>query len=178
MSRIGKKPIAIPDGVEVQIQDNIVKVKGPLGSLKRVFRPSMQLKQEDKQILVNRSSNSKLHRSLHGLTRTLIANMVEGVTSGFQKVLEIRGTGYRAQFKDDALVLQLGFSHPVIVKPPEGISLEAPALNRIVVKGTDKELVGQTAARIRAIRKPEPYKGKGIRYEGEWVRKKAGKTAA
>jgi large subunit ribosomal protein L6 len=178
MSRIGRMPITIPDGVSVEIHDNVVEVKGPLGSLKRVLQPSMKIKQEDKQILVQRASNSKFHRSLHGLSRTLIANMVGGVTSGFQKTLEIRGTGYRAQLKENVLTLQIGFSHPVIVNPPEGIHFEVPAPNRIIVKGIDKELVGQTAARIRAMKKPEPYKGKGIRYEGEWVRKKAGKTAA
>lgn len=178
MSRIGKKPIVIPDGVEVVIKDNVIEVKGPLGTLKRVLAPSMQIKQENKQILVLRASDSKLHRSLHGLTRTLIANMVEGITNGFQKTLEIRGTGYRVQLKENALVLQLGFSHPVIVNPPEGISFQIPSPNRIMVKGIDKELVGQIAAQIRATKKPEPYKGKGIRYEGEWVRKKAGKTAA
>ncbi len=178
MSRIGRTPILIPDGVETEIRDNVVKVRGPLGALERTLPPSMQIKREDNQILVQRPSNSKIHRSLHGLTRTLIANMIEGVATGFQKTLEIRGTGYKAQLKEDTLVLQLGFSHPVIVKPPEGISFEVPAPTKIVVKGTDKELVGQIAARIRATRKPEPYKGKGIRYEGEWVRKKAGKTAA
>lgn len=178
MSRIGRTPIMIPDGVSVEIQGNIVEVKGPLGSLRRVLPPSMQIKQEDKQVLVLRTSNSKFHRSLHGLSRTLIANMVDGVTDGFQKTLEIRGTGYRAQLKENALILQLGFSHPVTVNPPEGISFQVPAPNKMIVKGIDKELVGQIAARIRAIKKPEPYKGKGIRYEGEWVRKKAGKTAA
>ena len=178
MSRVGKRPIPIPDGVSVDIKDNVVTVKGSLGTLKHVAPPSMQIRQEDKQILVERASNSKLHRSLHGLTRTLIANMVEGVTSGFQKVLEIRGTGYRAQLQETSLVMQLGFSHPVTMIPPEGIAFQVPAPNRIVVKGIDKELVGQVAARIRATKKPEPYKGKGIRYEGEWVRKKAGKTAA
>lgn len=177
MSRIGKNPIPIPDGVEVEIRDNIVQVKGPLGGLKRVLPPSMKIKQEDKQILVERPSNNKFHRSLHGLTRTLIANMIEGVTKGFQKTLEIRGTGYRAQLKEDKIIMQLGFSHPVTVKPPEGISFQVPSPTRLIVKGIDKELVGQVAAKIRAIKKAEPYKGKGIRYEGEWVRKKAGKTA-
>jgi len=178
MSRVGRRPIPIPDGVSVEVKDNVVVAKGSLGTLKHVAPPSMQIRREEKQILVERASNSKLHRSLHGLTRTLIANMVEGVTKGFEKILEIRGTGYRAQVQGTSLVLQLGFSHPVTVNPPEGIIFEVPAPNRIVVKGIDKELVGQTAARIRATRKPEPYKGKGIRYEGEWVRKKAGKTAA
>ncbi|KPJ50664.1 50S ribosomal protein L6 [candidate division TA06 bacterium DG_26] len=177
MSRIGNSPVSIPDGVSVAVKENVVEVKGPLGALRRVFSPSMQIKEENKQIIVARPSNDKFHRSLHGLTRALIANMVEGVTNGFEKTLEIRGTGYRAQLKEAALVLQLGFSHPVVLQPPEGIRFEVPAPNRIMVKGIDKELVGQVAATIRAKRKAEPYKGKGIRYEGEWVRKKAGKTA-
>jgi large subunit ribosomal protein L6 len=171
-------PIVIPEGVSVDIKENLVAVKGPLGSLRRVLAPSMGIKHEGKEIIVSRPSDSKIHRSLHGLTRTLIANMVEGVTGGFHKNLEIVGTGYRAQLKDNALVMQLGFSHPVVIQPPDGISFEVPAPNRITVKGIDKELVGQVAAKIRAKRKPEPYKGKGVRYEGEWVRKKAGKAAA
>jgi len=178
MSRIGSMPILIPDGVSVDIKENLVAVKGPLGSLRRTFAPSMKIASEGKEIAVSRPSDSKIHRSLHGLTRTLIANMIEGVTSGFYKNLEIVGTGYRAQLKENALVMQLGFSHPVVIEPPDGISFEVPAPNRITVKGIDKELVGQVAATIRAKRKPEPYKGKGIRYEDEHVRRKVGKAFA
>ena len=177
MSRIGKQPIVIPEGVEVSIAGSRVSVKGPRGSLESTFHPDMRLTLVDGQLNVQRPSDERLHRSLHGLTRSLLANMVEGVTNGFEKRLEIVGVGYRAAMKDAGLELALGFSHPVAFPAPEGIEFEVPAANRITVRGIDKQLVGETAANIRKIRKPEPYKGKGIRYEGEYVRKKAGKAA-
>jgi large subunit ribosomal protein L6 len=177
MSRIGKQPIAIPDGVTVEVSGATVAVNGPGGTLRQDVDRDMRVTIEDGEIRVSRPSDERDHRSLHGLTRSLIANMVEGVTKGFQKVLEIHGVGYRVALKGRDLELQVGFSHPVAFPAPEGIEFEVPAPNRIVVKGIDKQLVGETAARIRRIRKPEPYKGKGIRYEGEYVRKKAGKAA-
>jgi large subunit ribosomal protein L6 len=177
MSRIGKQPIAIPDGVTVEVSGTTVAVSGPGGTLRQDVDRDMRVTIEDGEVRVSRPSDEREHRSLHGLTRSLIANMVEGVTKGFQKVLEIHGVGYRVALKGRDLELQLGFSHPVSFPAPEGIEFEVPAPNRIVVKGIDKQLVGETAARIRRIRKPEPYKGKGIRYEGEYVRKKAGKAA-
>ena len=177
MSRIGKQPIAVPSGVEVQVDGSRVSVKGPRGQLERTFHPDMQIKLEDGVLSVERPSDEREHRSLHGLTRSLIANMVEGVTGGFEKRLEIVGVGYRAALKGSDLELALGFSHPVSVPAPAGIEFELPAPNRIVIRGIDKELVGEVAADIRKIRKPEPYKGKGVRYEGEYVRKKAGKAA-
>ncbi|MGH2739517.1 MAG: 50S ribosomal protein L6 [Actinomycetota bacterium] len=177
MSRIGRQPIAIPDGVTVEVAGMRVGVTGPKGSLERDVHPDMRVAVDDGAVRVDRPSDEGSHKSLHGLTRTLIANMVEGVTNGFEKALEIHGVGYRAQLKGSDIELQVGFSHPVTVVPPEGIEFEVPAQNRIVVRGIDKQLVGQVAANIRKIRKPEPYKGKGIRYEGEYVRKKAGKAA-
>jgi large subunit ribosomal protein L6 len=177
MSRIGKQPIAVPDGVTVEVADGLVSVTGPGGTLSQVVDRDMRVTVEGGEVRVERPSDERQHRSLHGLTRSLINNMVEGVTKGFQKTLEIQGVGYRATLKGKAVELQVGFSHPVSFPPPEGIEFEVPAPNRIVVKGIDKQLVGETAARIRRIRKPEPYKGKGIRYEGEYVRKKAGKAA-
>jgi large subunit ribosomal protein L6 len=177
MSRIGKQPIAVPSGVEVQVDGSRVSVKGPRGQLERTFHPDMEIKLEDGVLSVERPSDEREHRSLHGLTRSLIANMVEGVTGGFEKRLEIVGVGYRAALKGSDLELALGFSHPVSVPAPDGIEFEVPAPNRIVIRGIDKELVGGVAADIRKIRKPEPYKGKGVRYEGEYVRKKAGKAA-
>jgi large subunit ribosomal protein L6 len=177
MSRIGKQPIAIPDGVRVEVDDGLVTVTGPGGSLSQRVSPHMRVNVEGAEVTVARPSDEREHRSLHGLTRTLIANMVEGVTKGFEKRLEIQGVGYRAALKGSALELQVGFSHPVEFGAPEGIEFELPAPNRIVVRGIDKQVVGETAAKIRKIRKPEPYKGKGIRYEGEHVRKKAGKAA-
>ena len=177
MSRIGRQPIVIPDGVTVEVDGRTVSVKGPGGTLSQVVDRDMRVTVEGEQVRVERPSDEREHRALHGLTRSLIANMVEGVTRGFQKTLEIQGVGYRAALKGHAVECQVGFSHPVMFPAPDGIELEVPAPNRIVVKGIDKQLVGETAARIRRIRKPEPYKGKGIRYEGEYVRKKAGKAA-
>jgi large subunit ribosomal protein L6 len=177
MSRIGKQPITVPAGVDVSVDGGRVAVKGPKGELEQTFRPEMRIVQEDGTIRVLRDSDERLHRALHGLTRTLIANMVEGVTNGYEKRLEIVGVGYRAVLKGADLELALGFSHTVNVPAPEGIEFEVPAPNRIVVRGIDKQQVGEIAANIRKLRKPEPYKGKGIRYEGEYVRKKAGKAA-
>ncbi len=177
MSRIGKQPIAIPDGVTVEVEGTTVRVTGPRGSLQLELSPRMRVAVDDGTVRVERPSDERQDRSLHGLTRTLIANMVEGVTKGFEKRLEIQGVGYRAALSGAALELQVGYSHPVTIRPPEGIEFEVPAANRIVVRGNDKQLVGEVAANVRKVRKPEPYKGKGIRYEGEYVRKKAGKAA-
>ncbi len=177
MSRIGRQPITVPSGVDVTIDGPRVAVKGPRGSLEQVFHADMLVSLEDGMVRVQRPSDERLHRALHGLTRSLIANMVEGVTNGFEKRLEIVGVGYRATMKGSDLELAVGFSHPVTFRPAQGIEFEVPAPNRIVVRGIDKQQVGETAAEIRKIRKPEPYKGKGIRYEGEYVRKKAGKAA-
>jgi large subunit ribosomal protein L6 len=177
MSRIGKQPVEIPSGVDVAIDGARVTVKGPRGTLEQTFHEEMRIVREDGEIRVERPSDEGFHRSLHGLSRTLLANMVEGVTKGFEKRLEIVGVGYRAALKGKALELALGFSHPVTVPAPEGIEFEVPAPNRITIRGNDKQAVGEIAANIRKLRKPEPYKGKGIRYEGEYVRKKAGKAA-
>jgi large subunit ribosomal protein L6 len=177
MSRIGRRPIEIPAGVDVALQGSTVSVKGPLGALEQTFHPEMLLVLEDGTLRVERPDDERSHRSLHGLTRTLIANMVDGVTRGFEKRLEIVGVGYRAVLKGSDLELALGFSHPVVFPAPSGIEFEVPAPTRITVRGIDKQQVGEVAANIRKIRKPEPYKGKGIRYEGEYVRKKAGKAA-
>jgi large subunit ribosomal protein L6 len=177
MSRIGRQPIEIPSGVQVAIDGTRVSVTGPKGVLEQSFRPEISIVQDDGVVRVERPSDDRLHRSLHGLTRTLVANMVEGVTKGFEKRLEIVGVGYRATMQGPDIELALGFSHPVRFPAPEGIEFEVPAPNRITVRGIDKQLVGEVAAEIRRIRKPEPYKGKGVRYEGERVRKKAGKAA-
>jgi large subunit ribosomal protein L6 len=177
VSRIGKQPIPIPSGVEVQIEGSTVTVKGPKGSLTQSFNEDMALTLEDGLLTVARPSDERGHRSLHGLTRTLLANMVAGVSEGFHKNLEIVGVGYRAELKGNDIQLALGFSHPVLVKAPDGITFEVPAPTRITVSGIDKQRVGQVAAEIRKWRKPEPYKGKGVRYEGEHVRRKLGKTA-
>ena len=176
MSRIGRRPIHIPPGVEVTIESGGIAVKGPKGSLARALHPDMAVRVEDGQLLVERPSDSKLHRSLHGTTRSVVANMVEGVTNGFQKTLELVGVGYRAAKAGNKVTLSLGFSHPVEVVPDAGLELEVPANNRVIVRGIDKEHVGTFAAKIRDLRKPEPYKGKGIRYENEVVRRKVGKT--
>jgi large subunit ribosomal protein L6 len=177
MSRIGRKPIPVPSGVDITIQPGIVTVKGPKGQLAERIHRDITVTQEGAEILVTRPTDRGPHRALHGLSRSLIANMVEGVTDGFAKTLEIQGVGYRASLKGSTLDLALGYSHPVSVEAPEGIEFEVPQPTRIVVKGTDKQLVGETAAKIRKKRPPEPYKGKGIRYEGEYVVRKVGKRA-
>ena len=178
MSRIGKQPIEIPSGVEVTVgEDALVTVKGPRGTLSQRLHVDMRIVREDAVVRVERPSESGQHRSLHGLTRSLIANMVEGVTNGYEKRLSIIGVGYRAAMKGKDLEIQVGYSHPVNVLAPEGIEFETPSPTSIVVRGNDKQQVGEVAANIRKIRKPEPYKGKGIRYENEYVRKKAGKAA-
>ncbi|MBE0417561.1 MAG: 50S ribosomal protein L6 [Coriobacteriia bacterium] len=177
MSRIGKQPIPVPSGVEVHIEDSSVRVKGPKGELSATFNEDMGIELEDGVITVTRPSDNRTHRSLHGLTRTLIANMVTGVSEGFSKNLEIVGVGYRAQLKGSDLEIALGFSHPVVVKAEPGITFEVPAPTKITVRGIDKQRVGQIASEIRDFRPPEPYKGKGVRYEGEYVRRKLGKTA-
>lgn len=176
MSRIGKKPIEIPSGVTVTLNGSTVTVKGPKGELTRSFHSDIEIKVEDNVVNVSRPSDDKEHRSLHGTTRAIIANMVEGVSKGFERNLELIGVGYRAQKQGKKLVLNVGYSHPVEVEAEEGIEIEVPANTKITIKGTDKERVGALAANIRAIRPPEPYKGKGIRYEGENVRRKEGKT--
>lgn len=177
MSRIGKIPVAIPSGVEVKVDGHVVTVKGSKGELTREFNPMMTIKVEGEEVIVERPDDSRQAKSLHGLTRTLIHNMVEGVHDGYSKKLELVGVGYRAALKGSDLEIQLGYSHPVIVKAPEYITFEVPSQTEIIVKGISKEQVGQVAADIRAWRKPEPYKGKGVRYEGEYVRRKLGKAA-
>jgi large subunit ribosomal protein L6 len=177
MSRIGRAPIPVPDGVEVIYDAALVTVKGPKGELQQRVPREMLVDNTDGIITVSRPTNSAPHRSLHGLTRTLIANMVEGVTKGFEKRLEIVGVGYRASVKGDSLELLVGFSHPVTMAPPAGISFETPVPTVIIVRGIDKQAVGEISAKIRAVRPPEPYKGKGIRYAGEYVQRKVGKRA-
>jgi len=177
MSRIGKQPIAVPDGVEISIEPELVKVKGPKGELEERVSRQIGVAQENGEILVTRSTDRGEHRALHGLTRSLIANMVEGVTNGFEKRLEIQGVGYRAQLQGQKLVLALGYSHPVELDAPAGIDFEVPQPTRVVVRGISKQAVGEIAAIIRKQRPPEPYKGKGIRYEGEHVARKVGKRA-
>jgi large subunit ribosomal protein L6 len=176
MSRIGRLPITVPSGVTVTLDGPSITVKGPRGELHRDLHPDMLVAQEDGRLVVNRPDEEKFHRELHGLTRTLVANMVEGVTTGFRKGIEITGVGYRAAKVGDRLQLNLGYSHPIEIEPPTGISFELENPNRLAVVGIDKELVGQVAAKVRAQRKPEPYKGKGVRYVGEQVRRKAGKA--
>jgi large subunit ribosomal protein L6 len=177
MSRIGRKPIPVPETVTVSIEPELVRVHGPRGELSERVPRDISIEQEDGQLLVKRPTDRGEHRALHGLTRSLVANMVEGVTSGFEKRLEIQGVGYRAALKGKDLELALGYSHPVSVKAPDGIEFEVPVPTRIVVKGNSKQAVGEIAAIIRKQRPPEPYKGKGIRYEGEYVRRKVGKRA-
>lgn len=177
MSRIGLKPINIPSGVEIKLsENNVVEVKGPKGTLSESLSPDMDLKIEDGVLTVARPTENKRHRSLHGLSRTLIANMIVGVTEGYSKSLEIEGTGYRAQKQGNKLILNLGYSHPIELEDPEGIEVEVPAANKIIVKGINKQQVGNYTAVIRGFRKPEPYKGKGVRYSDEYVRRKVGKT--
>jgi large subunit ribosomal protein L6 len=177
MSRIGKQPIPIPSGVEVTIAGSEVKVKGPKGELSGRFDRDMKLERDGETVVVTRPTDEQRHRALHGLTRSLVANMVTGVFAGFSKTLEIEGVGYRAVLKGNDLELALGYSHPVPYPAPAGITFEVPAPNRIIISGIDKQQVGQVAAEIRSKRGPEPYKGKGIRYQGEYVRRKVGKTA-
>ena len=176
MSRIGKLPISIPAGVDVTISGNHVTVKGPKGELERDVSPVLRVVHEDGQLRVERPNDEKRSRELHGLTRTLLANMVTGVTDGFRKGLEITGVGYRAQLVGSKLQLNLGYSHPIEIDPPSGVSFEVENPTRLAVVGIDKELVGHIAARVRSTRKPEPYKGKGVRYAGEQIRRKAGKA--
>jgi large subunit ribosomal protein L6 len=177
MSRIGRQPIEVPAGVSVSILPGRVMVNGPLGELSQQVPARMQVAQEDATITVKRPTERGDDRALHGLTRSLIANMVEGVTNGFQKRLEIQGVGYRAALRGTDLELNVGYSHPVVLKAPQGISFEVPTPTEVIVKGIDKQAVGQIAAEVRKVRPPEPYKGKGIRYEGEYVRRKVGKRA-
>ena len=177
MSRIGLKPVEIPEGVEIKLNGTKVTVKGPKGELSRELHPDMKVKIEDNVLTVERPTDHKDHRALHGTTRSLIGNMVEGVSKGFEKSLEIIGVGYRAQKQGNKLVINAGYSHPVEIDPIDGIEIDVPKNTQLTVKGIDKELVGAIAANIRAIRPPEPYKGKGIRYTDEYVRRKEGKTA-
>ena len=177
MSRIGLNPIEIPEGVEVKLDGNVVSVKGPKGELSREIPENMKVVLEDKSVTVERPDNSKENRPLHGTTRSLISNMIEGVSKGFQKTLEITGVGYRAQKQGNKVVVNAGYSHTVELDPIEGIEFDVPENTTITVKGIDKELVGAVASNIRSIRPPEPYKGKGISYQGEYVRRKEGKTA-
>lgn len=176
MSRIGKKPIEIPSGVTITNDNNTVTVKGPKGELTRSFNSDMMIAIEENVLTVSRPSESKEHRTIHGTTRSLLANMVEGVSKGFEKGLELIGVGYRAQKQGNKLVLNVGYSHPVEIEPEAGVEVEVPSNTKVIVKGINKERVGALAANIRDVRPPEPYKGKGIRYEGEYVRRKEGKT--
>jgi large subunit ribosomal protein L6 len=176
MSRIGRKPIAVPDGVNVTFDNTVITVKGPKGMLTRELHKDMKVSLEENVITVERPSDNKLHRSLHGTTRSVVANMVSGVTEGFAKSLDLVGVGYRANKNGNKLVLNVGFSHPVEIQPEEGIEFDVPTNTKIIVKGIDKELVGATAAKVRSVREPEPYKGKGIKYEGERILRKEGKA--
>jgi large subunit ribosomal protein L6 len=176
MSRVGKKPIEIPAGVTVTLDNNHVTVKGPKGELSRTFHSDIEIKVEENVINISRPTDNKEHRALHGTTRAVLANMVEGVSKGFERGLELVGVGYRASKQGNKLVLNVGYSHPVEIEAEKGLEIEVPSNTKIVIKGTDKERVGALAANIRDVRPPEPYKGKGIRYEGEYVRRKEGKT--
>lgn len=176
MSRIGKKPVAIPDGVNVSIIDQVITVKGPKGTLTRQLHKDIKVAVGENEMLIERPSDNKLHRALHGTTRSLVANMVDGVTKGFEKTLELVGVGYRASKTGNQVTLNVGYSHPVVITPEDGIEFDVPATNKVIVKGIDKERVGAMAAKIRSVREPEPYKGKGIKYETERVRRKEGKT--
>ena len=177
MSRIGRKPVAVPSSVNVSVDGTTVKVKGPKGELTHTFPENMKIRVENNEVLIERPTDDKKDRALHGLTRALVANMVQGVTEGFKKTLEIIGVGYRAEKKGKNLIVSVGYSHPVEYPEPAGITLTTPAPTTIVIEGIDKQKVGQVAAELREFRPPEPYKGKGIRYQGEQVRRKAGKTA-
>ena len=176
MSRVGRLPVTVPAGVEVKVKDHLVTVKGPKGELINKIHPDMQVSVEDGQVFVTRPSDDKQHRALHGLTRALVQNMVDGVTKGFSKTLDLVGVGYRAVLQGKKLVLTVGYSHQVEIEPEDGLEIEVPAANKIIVKGIDKEKVGALAAKIRAVREPEPYKGKGIKYYNEVIRRKAGKA--
>jgi len=178
MSRIGKKPIPIPRGVDIAVDGRTVRVKGPKGELERTFRPEVDIEMAEGELRVSRQSDAKRDRAFHGLTRALLANMVTGVSEGFRKTLEIVGVGYRAEKKNKALALAVGYSHPVEYPEPAGITISTPTPTTIVIEGVDRQKVGQVAAEIRSVRPPEPYKGKGIRYQGEHVRRKAGKAGA
>ncbi len=177
MSRIGKLPIDLPAGVEVRVEDGLATVTGPRGTLRQDLPPTITVRQEDGRVLVERPDDERENRALHGLVRSLVANMVEGVTKGFEKQLEIQGVGYRVQAQGSDLLFSLGYSHPISVKAPDGITFEVTSPTRLAVRGIDKQQVGQVAAEIRRLRRPDPYKGKGVRYAGEVVRRKAGKTA-
>jgi large subunit ribosomal protein L6 len=177
MSRIGRLPIEIPSGVDVQVEAGLVRVKGPKGELSQRVSRDIAFERDDSKLLVKRPSDRKDHRALHGLTRTLVFNMVQGVTEGFEKRLEIQGVGYRAQLKGNTLELALGYSHPVRIEAPDGIEFEVPVPTQVIVRGIDKQAVGEVAARVRKARPPEPYKGKGVRYAGEHVARKVGKRA-
>jgi large subunit ribosomal protein L6 len=176
MSRIGKKAIPLPKGVTVTVEGNTVKVKGPKGELQRTVHPELSIKLENNELTVSRPSEETRHKALHGLTRTLVANMVEGTSTGFRKTLELVGVGYKAEVRPYGIQLALGYSHPIEYKAPKGIKLTAPIPTQILIDGADKEMVGQVAAEIRSFRKPEPYKGKGVKYQGEQIRRKAGKA--
>lgn len=177
MSRVGKMPIEIPQGVEVKVEGNTITAKGSKGELVVTVHPDMSVDATDSSIQISRPTDSKIHRSLHGLSRTLVANVIQGISEGFSKQLEIQGVGYRAELKSGRLVLQLGYSHPIVFIPPSDIDVHVEGTNMITINGIDKQLVGQVASKIRSFKPPEPYKGKGIRYVGEYVRRKAGKTA-
>jgi large subunit ribosomal protein L6 len=177
MSKIGKQPVKVPQEVKIELKDNLVAVSGPKGSLKQQFRPEVEIRQVKDEIIVKAKKSNKTTRALHGVTRALIANMVEGATKGFEKVLELHGVGYRAALEKEELKIKVGFSHPVVVKPPQGIQFQVEGNNIIKILGADKQKVGQVAAEIRNIRPPEPYKGKGIRYKGEVIKLKPGKAA-
>jgi len=176
MSRIGRKPISVPSGVNITLQDSVITVKGPKGTLTRTLHKDMKVNVQENEIIVERPSDHKLHRSLHGTTRSVIANMVNGVSEGFAKSLELVGVGYRVNKTGEKIVLNVGYSHPVEFEPEKGVEFEVPSNTKIIVKGIDKELVGATAAKIRSVREPEPYKGKGIKYEGERIIRKEGKA--
>jgi large subunit ribosomal protein L6 len=178
VSRVGRKPIPIVSGVKVQKDDQTIKVTGPKGELSASIHPSISVDVKDNQVLVARSSDAKVHKALHGLWRALIQNMITGVTTGYSRKLELVGVGYRVEMKGKSLQFLLGYSHPILFVPPEGIKVEAPTQTNVTISGIDKALVGQVAAKIRSFRPPEPYKGKGIKYEGEYIRRKAGKAAA
>lgn len=177
MSRVGKKPVTIPKGVSVSFKDGLLKVKGPKGELAETIHPNIGVEVKDSEVLFTRGNDEKLNRSLHGLSRALVQNMVDGVTAGYKKTLDIIGVGYRAEMKGKNLFLTLGYSHPIYFLPPDGVAIQTPTQTQITIEGIDKQLVGQIASKIRSFRKPEPYKGKGVKYDNEFIRRKAGKTA-